>query len=99
MSTDDLREKLVRASIPTLQRAGDVTLGPDLKPLSEEMADAMLPIIEAHVADVREQIAAWLDAEADTAQEMVLFAPMSEKFFANRANCYGQAANIVRGQA
>lgn len=61
MSTDDLREKLAWASIPALQRAGDVPLGHGLKPISEELADALLPIIEAHVAEVREQIAARLD--------------------------------------
>lgn len=145
MSTDDLREKLADTI-----RAAEPYIYADPADASE-LADALLPIIDAHAADlikrtaphvkavveiavatgvslervtaaivavtdstdliaapdqreadVRERIAARLDAEADTAQEMAAklqFAPMSEKFYADRANCYSRAARIVRGQA
>ena len=77
MSTDDLREKLAWASIPTLQRAGDVPLGHSLKPLSEELANAILPIIERETTRARAEgfadppavstkaIRAWMDRAAD----------------------------------
>ena len=67
---------------------------------ARHVADALLPIIEAHtaaaVAEVRELIAGRLDAETDRATE---HARVKLPFEFGLSEAYGQAARIVRGQA
>ena len=95
MSTDNLREKLADTI-----RAAEPYIYADPADASE-LADALLPIIDAHVAEVREQIAARLDECRDTAYGLSKTAKdetIAQRHYA-RSCAYGQAARIARGQA
>lgn len=106
MSTDDLRAKLrdELSGFPIGTGYYQTTVGTNE---AREMADALLPIIEAHtaaaVAEVRELIAGRLERLA-TKERSNLSADdtlWSHDDWADErgACCYDHAARIVRGQA
>ena len=101
MSTDDLRDALAETI-----RAAEPYIYADPAD-ARELADALLPIIEAHtaaaVAEVREQIAGWLDGLATKERSSL---PADDMLWSyddwadeRGASCYDHAARIVRGQA
>lgn len=104
MSTDDLREKLADelSGFPIGTGYYQTTVGTNE---AREMADALLPIIDAHtaaaVAEVREQIAARLDRHESVKRASSAENP--SELWAQRdysaAVAFGVAARIARGQA
>ena len=98
MNTDDLREKLRDELAEAIYGALSGSFGDFGGNHSRRAADALMPIIEAHEAEAREQIAARLDHRESHMRASSAENP-SELCDYSAAVAFGVAARIARGQA